>query len=97
MKTSTHQLGRENEAVAVQFLKRKGYRILDRNCRTACGEIDIVAKYGQVTVFVEVKSRRSDRYGKAKYAVTPAKQVRLSKAGLMWLKANHQLRCSGPV
>jgi putative endonuclease len=92
MKTSTHQLGRQNEAVAVRYLKRNGYRILDQNCRTACGEIDIVAKDGPVTVFVEVKSRRSDRYGKAKSAVTPAKQARLSKAGLLWLKSHHQMR-----
>jgi len=91
MKASAYQLGRQNEAVAVQFLKRNGYRILARNCRTFGGEIDIVAKHNQMIVFVEVKSRRSDRYGRAKFAVTPFKQTRLSKAALMWLKSHGRL------
>ena len=92
MKPSTHQVGRQNEAVAAKYLKRKGYRILDQNCRTSLGEIDIVARFNQVTVFVEVKSRRSNRYGKARYAITPTKQIRLSRAALMWLKSKGQLQ-----
>ena len=50
------------------------------------------AALNNVKPSVEVKSRRSDRYGRANSAVTPAKQARLSKAGLLWLKSHHQMR-----
>lgn len=91
MRISTHQSGRENETMAVKFLKRRGYQILDRNYRTPNGEIDIVAKCGRVIVFVEVKSRGTGRYGKAKYAVTSLKQGRISKVALTWLKSHGKL------
>lgn len=91
MKITAHQFGRENEAMAVKFLKRRGYQILDLNYRTPRGEIDIVAKCDGVISFVEVKSRRSDRYGTAKYAVTAPKQARISKVALTWLKSHGKL------
>ncbi len=91
MKTNTHQLGRQNEALAVRYLKRQGYRILEQNYRTSQGEIDIVARCDRVIVFVEVKSRGTDRYGKAKYAVTRPKQGRISKVALTWLKSHSKL------
>lgn len=92
MKTNTHQLGRKNEALAVKYLKRQGYRILEQNYRTQRGEIDIIARCDHVIVFVEVKSKRSDRYGTAKYAVTGLKQTRISKAALIWLKTHGRLK-----
>lgn len=91
MKTNTYQLGRKNEALAVRFLKRQGYRILEQNYRTPRGEIDIIARCDHAIIFVEVKSRRSDRYGTAKHAVTRPKQTRISKAALAWLKSHGKL------
>ena len=53
--------------MAAWYLQAKGYRILQRNYRTPMGEIDLVAKDGKTLVFVEVKARRSYRFGPAKW------------------------------
>ncbi len=86
MSARSHRFGRKNEEMAIGFLKRLGYRIVERNFRTRMGEVDIIAKDGDTWVFVEVKARRSDRYGHPKYAVTPTKQRHLSIAALTYLK-----------
>ncbi|MFZ5570373.1 MAG: YraN family protein [Thermodesulfobacteriota bacterium] len=78
--------GGKGELLAVKALKRRGYRILAQNYRNRLGEIDIIAMEGDVIVFVEVKARRSHRYGNPKYAVTPAKQRKISLAALVFLK-----------
>ncbi len=51
---------KEAEKKAVSYLRRKGYKILERNYRTRFGEIDIIARYKRYLVFVEVKSGSSD-------------------------------------
>jgi len=76
--------------IAVKHLKRNGYKILTRNYRTKVGEIDIIAKDRETIVFVEVKARRSDRFGGPKYALTSQKQERISKAALWYLKETNQ-------
>lgn len=80
--------GRESEAAAARFLKRRGYKIIERNFRNALGEIDIIARQKGVLVFVEVKARRNTGYGSPKWAVTPAKQRKLSKVALAYLKSH---------
>ena len=70
-------LGKYGEDLACRELRQRGYAILDRRYRTRFGEIDIVARHGEVTVFVEVKARRDGRFGGAAAAVTPWKQRRL--------------------
>lgn len=82
----SHRFGKKNEELAIGFLKRLGYRVLERNFRTPMGEVDIVAKDGDTLVFVEVKARRSERYGHPKFAVTATKQRHLSIAALSYLK-----------
>ena len=52
------KFGREGESAALTFLKKKGYRILEKNFRSKVGEIDIVARDGTILCFVEVKTRR---------------------------------------
>ncbi|PID80592.1 YraN family protein, partial [bacterium DOLZORAL124_64_63] len=86
MTAQTQRFGRKNEKLALDYLKRQGYRILTRNYRTPMGEVDIIAEDGQTIVFVEVKARRTDRFGHPKVAVTPAKQRHLSMAALTYLK-----------
>ena len=54
-------VGRWGEETAVTFLSRRGYEILARNARTPYGEIDIIARQGDVTIFVEVKTLSSSR------------------------------------
>ncbi|MEJ2039725.1 MAG: YraN family protein [Desulfosarcinaceae bacterium] len=80
--------GLDSEKLAVGHLRKKGYKILERNYRTRLGEIDIIARHKDVLVFVEVKARRSLRYGHPKLAVTPAKQRTLSRVALAYLKDN---------
>lgn len=74
------------EDLAARFLTGHGYEILARNFRTRLGEIDIVARHRGVIVFVEVKARRSAGYGHPKWALTPAKQRKLSMTALAYLK-----------
>ncbi len=84
--------GDSSEDTAARLLRRKGYKILERNFRTRLGEIDIIAKHKGAVVFVEVKARRSGAYGNPKGAVTPAKQRRISKVALTYLKMNGSTR-----
>ncbi len=70
----------------MKALKRRGYRILVQNYRNRLGEIDIIAMEGDVVVFVEVKARRSHRFGNPKCAVTPDKQRKISLVALSFLK-----------
>ncbi|MDA8138871.1 MAG: YraN family protein [Desulfobacteraceae bacterium] len=86
MSDDRKNFGRQSEEAAARFLKRQGYEIIERNARNTLGEIDIVAKHKNVIVFVEVKARRSQSFGHPKYAVTPAKQRKLSMVALAYLK-----------
>jgi len=80
--------GREGERRAACFLKKQGYRILYRNFRPPIGgEVDLVCRDGcrNTLVFVEVKARKSERYGPPAAAVSPRKQRRLILAAEYWL------------
>ena len=72
-------LGKSGEAQAVAYLKKKGYKIVKQNYSTPFGEADIVAKYKDELVFVEVKTRASLAFGSPKEAVTRQKQARYYK------------------
>ena len=86
MPNARQKLGKKGEDIAVRALMKKGRRILERNYVTPLGEIDIIARDGQTLVFVEVKTRRTLRYGDPKLAVTRKKQVKISMAALFYLK-----------
>ncbi len=78
-------LGQAAELQAERYLRRKGYRILDRNVRSPLGELDLVARSGQVLVFVEVKARRTSALGGAAYAVDGRKQAKLVRLAAQYL------------
>jgi putative endonuclease len=80
-------LGDRGERAAARFLRRRGMRVLTRGYRTRYGEIDLIARDGDVLVFVEVKSRRQ---GVPAEAVTPEKQRRITLAALHFLR-KHKL------
>lgn len=67
------EFGDAGENLAASFLSRAGMRVLDRQVRTAFGEVDLVCEDGDEIVFVEVKTRRSDEFGYPEEAVTPSK------------------------
>lgn len=76
-------VGIEGEVVARRFLEGLGFRILEGNFASPLGEIDLIAQEGDVLVFVEVKTRRSTRFGTPAEAVHPRKQrqiVRVAEA-----------------
>ncbi|MCB0737532.1 MAG: YraN family protein [Bacteroidetes bacterium] len=71
---ATHnQIGQKGEALAVEYLKRKGYQILHTNWRFEKYEIDIIARIGNDIVFVEVKTRSGSSHGFPEQAVTQKK------------------------
>ena len=82
--------GECGERLAADFLKRLGYEIAERNFRTRFGEIDLIARKGKFTVFVEVKLRANTRFGTPAEAVTRAKQERLILAAEEWLAAHKE-------
>lgn len=56
-------LGQEGEKIAIKYLQRLGYTIIEQNFRCKSGEIDIIAKEKEQIIFIEVKTRTSNRYG----------------------------------
>jgi putative endonuclease len=81
------ELGKKGEDLAVRFLKKRGYRIIEKNYVCKMGEMDIIAKEKDTLVFVEVKTRTSTTFGPPQLAVNPTKQMQLSKVALSYLKA----------
>jgi putative endonuclease len=84
-------LGAAGEDFAAAYLEAQGYRILDRNVRSAGVEMDIVARRGRTLVFVEVKTRRTRQHGPAVLAVDARKRGRLIRGAQGWL-AEHRGR-----
>ncbi len=78
--------GKLGEKLAVDYLKNKGYRIVETNYRCGLGEIDIVATEKKTLVFVEVKARKADRFGSPQAAVTAIKQRKLSLLAQWYLQ-----------
>ena len=73
------------EERACRHLDRSGFTIVERNFRTRGGEIDIVARKGDVLVFVEVRSREVPGFGTPEESVTPAKRRRIVAAARRYL------------
>lgn len=79
--------GAAYEETASAYLYADGYRILERNYRNRCGEIDIIAKKDSVLVFLEVKFRSSDSCGDPLEAVDARKQRRICRTALHYYTA----------
>ena len=93
MRPPRQALGAAGEAAAAGALAAAGYEILGRNLRTPFGEVDLLARQGEVLCFVEVKTRSSDAFGHPAEAVTPAKQANLRRSAAFLLRAR---RWEGP-
>lgn len=78
--THNQRIGKWGEDTAVDYLTQKGYEITARNVRTPYGEIDIVAKQADITIFVEVKARTSNKMGLPEEAITPRKREHMLAA-----------------
>ncbi len=83
--------GKFGEKEAVLVLRDNGYRIICRNYKCFLGEIDIIAEDKDIICFVEVKARKSDRFGISKEALSKQKQKQISKAAVNFLKERNFL------
>ena len=88
---SRKRLGNAGEECAAQFLEKQGYQILDRQARWRFGEIDLIALHVQIVVFVEVKTRSSLAAGHPTESITKAKQNRITRSALRFLKRRRWL------
>lgn len=78
--------GAAQEALALAHLEAAGLQLLARNVACRVGELDLIMQDGDILVFVEVRARRSDRFGGAAASVTFAKQQRLVRTAQFFLK-----------
>ena len=88
MKGARKQLGDVGEEIAARELTRRGYTVRERNWRCPEGELDIIAEQGESLVFVEVRTRRGDRFGTPEESITLAKRAHLIAAAQAYLQAH---------
>ncbi|MBQ3495038.1 MAG: YraN family protein [Clostridia bacterium] len=81
--------GQKGEAIAYDFLRKNGYKIIKINYKNKIGEIDIICKDKDELVFVEVKTRTSYRFGLPREAVTEWKQNKIHNVALVYLMKNN--------
>jgi putative endonuclease len=86
IKPSTSEQGSFFEGVAIDYLKKQGLEIVEKNVRMKFAEIDIVAKDGNILCFVEVRSRTNTRFGNPEATVDFRKQDKIIKAASMYLQ-----------
>ena len=91
-KTHNREKGAAGEKLAVKYLKGCGYKILKRNWRNPFGEVDIIASFGDVLAFVEVKARTGDLFGTPSEAVGRARMERYVKAAAFYF-ADREIDC----
>ena len=91
MDRSRLSVAKIGESLAAKHLKAQGCKILEQNYRARRGEIDLIVQDGEFTVFVEVKTRRSLKFGLPQAAVTWQKQKQISKVALAYLQSRNRL------
>lgn len=82
-------LGREGEVRARELLLSKGYRILETNWRCGFGEIDLIARDGNVLVAVEVKTRKTSYFGEPELAVNKKKQKNIIRMADLYIRTHN--------
>lgn len=78
-------IGKRGETLAISFLKKNGYRIIESNFRCRYGEIDIIAQEGKTVAFIEVKTKTNNRFGSPTQAIDLRKQRQVSKTALIYI------------
>ena len=82
---STVSIGKFGEDIACKYLEQNGYKVLERNFRVRVGEIDIVTKKADCLCFVEVKTRKNDKFGLPAEAVNYVKQSKIRQCAKVYL------------
>lgn len=94
MTARTKNLGNAGETFAVKFLEQHGYKIITRNFRVRSAEIDIVAEFEGMIIFVEVKTRSDVRHGLPVEAVNFRKQQKIIAAASVFLQDEKYCDCA---
>jgi putative endonuclease len=94
VRSSNRARGQFGEDLTARHYVAAGFELLARNWRCPLGELDLVVGRGPLTVFCEVKTRRSDAYGPPAAAITPAKQRRICLLAFEWLRVHDR---HGPI
>ncbi|MFA5187796.1 MAG: YraN family protein [Patescibacteria group bacterium] len=81
-------IGKYGQEVARKWLQARDYNFLAANFSTRHGELDLIFEKNKQIIFVEVKTRLSDKFGLPEEAVTEQKKAKMSEAGLKYLAAN---------
>ncbi|HXD10067.1 MAG TPA: YraN family protein [Anaerolineales bacterium] len=84
------RIGKWGESTAAEYLTQHGYEIMERNIRTPYGEIDIIARQGDITIFVEVKTRTSNKMGLPEESITARKREHMLSAA-DYYAAEHEI------
>jgi putative endonuclease len=87
MMSKRQDVGARGEKLAVDHLKRRGYKIIQRNFRCREGEIDIIAQKGECLVFVEVRTKKNIAFGTPEESVTLSKREKLISLANAYLQA----------
>lgn len=88
-KTHKQHIGRQGENIASNFLRKLGHKIIGRNYRTKCGEIDIIARDKETLVFVEVKTRSDVEMGYPELNITPSKLQNFRSSVQIYVSENN--------
>ena len=83
--------GTRGEIIAANYLKNKGYKIIERNYRNKIGEIDLIALDGEILVFVEVKTRISKAFGDPLEAINLTKQEKIHRIATLYLMTKNKM------
>lgn len=95
MLTNKQRLGKKGEQLAANYLKKKGYQIINRNYRFGKGEIDIICTYQNDIIIVEVKSVLVEGFGSGEERITPKKQKMLINTTYAFLDQHEEYQDYG--
>ena len=91
---NTRKFGIIGEKIAQDYLKNKGYEIIETNFYTKKGEIDIVSKKDNYIVFVEIKTRNNLEYGTPAMAVNFTKKMHIKNSAKIYIHMNNLYGCN---
>ena len=82
-------VGAEGEILAANYLRKNKYKVIGAGYSGPYGEIDLIAQKGEFIVFVEVKARKNESFGRPCESVTYSKQQKIIKTAMQWLSKNN--------
>lgn len=85
--------GWNGEAIAAIYLQQRGLKLITKNFKSTYGEIDLIMQDGPALVFVEVRVRKSQRFGGAAMSITPSKQQKLQRTAQYYLQTHGEQQC----